>query len=123
MRGTTISWTYIYDINVIGPINQKGLILPIYLHCPAGVRLEITTALDKDWNRHTEKGYADLAQWLECKEKAKREGKNVFSALIKMIKEVRRTCSASEVRAGNRGSGRSQTGMIFGGRRAQLSAA
>ena len=26
-----------------------------------------TTPLDKEWNRHTDKGYADLKQWVDCK--------------------------------------------------------
>ena len=69
---------------------NKGLILSIYFHDPAGIRLEITTPLDKQWNRHTEKGYADLKLWEECKAKAKAEGKDVPQALLGLIKDVRK---------------------------------
>ena len=71
-------------------VDHKGMILSIYFHDPAGIRLEITTPLDKEWNRHTDKGYADLKLWLDCKEKAKAEGKDVPTELIRMIQEVRK---------------------------------
>lgn len=83
-------WLKANGIDVIGPTDHKGLILSIYFHDPAGIRLEITAPLDKQWNRHTDKGYADLQLWLDCKEKARAEGKDVATELIKMIKEVRK---------------------------------
>ncbi len=83
-------WLISNDIPVIGPTDHKGMILSIYFHDPAGIRLEITTPLDKDWNRHTDKGYADLKQWVDCKDKAKAEGRDVPQALIDMIKDVRK---------------------------------
>lgn len=83
-------WLVSQGVEVIGPTDHKGMILSIYFHDPAGIRLEITTPLDKEWNRHTDRGYADLKQWLDCKEKAKREGKDVPTALIEMIKDVRK---------------------------------
>jgi catechol 2,3-dioxygenase-like lactoylglutathione lyase family enzyme len=82
-------WLKSQDVDVIGPTDHKGLILSIYFHDPAGIRLEITTPLDKQWNRHTEKGYADLKLWEDTKAKARTEGKDVPQALIEMIKEVR----------------------------------
>lgn len=36
------------------------------------------------------KGYADLKQWLDCKAKAKAEGRDVPTATIEMVKDVRK---------------------------------
>jgi catechol 2,3-dioxygenase-like lactoylglutathione lyase family enzyme len=83
-------WLKSNGVEVIGPTDHKGMILSIYFHDPAGIRLEITTPLDHEWNRHTDKGYADLKLWLDCKNKAISEGKDVPSELIKMIKDVRK---------------------------------
>ena len=83
-------WLKSQGVDVIGPTDHKGLILSIYFHDPAGIRLEITTPLDKEWNRHTERGYADLKLWEDCKADAKANGKDVPAALIAMIKEVRK---------------------------------
>jgi len=83
-------WLKSQGVDVIGPTDHKGLILSIYFHDPAGVRLEITTPLDKEWNRHTDKGYADLKLWEDCKAKAKAEGRDVPQAMIEMIKDVRK---------------------------------
>jgi predicted DNA-binding protein (UPF0278 family) len=77
-------------VDVIGPTDHTGLILSIYFHDPAGVRLEITTPLDTQWNCHTEKGYADLKLWEDCKAKARAEGRDVSQALVEMIKDVRK---------------------------------
>jgi catechol 2,3-dioxygenase-like lactoylglutathione lyase family enzyme len=83
-------WLKSNDIDVIGPTDHKGLILSIYFHDPAGVRLEITTPLDAQWNRHTQKGYEDLKLWVDCKEKAVREGRDVPKALIELIGNIRK---------------------------------
>lgn len=83
-------WLKSQGVDVIGPTDHKGLILSIYFHDPAGIRLEITTPLDKEWNRHTEKGYADLKLWEDTKAQAKAEGKDVPEALVEMIKDVRK---------------------------------
>lgn len=83
-------WLVANGVEVIGPTDHKGLILSIYFHDPAGVRLEITTPLDPTWNRHTERGYADLKLWLDCKAQAVAEGKDVPTELIRMIKDARK---------------------------------
>ena len=83
-------WLKANGVDVIGPVDHKGMILSVYFHDPAGIRLEITTPLDKEWNRHTDKGYADLKLWLDCKARAKAEGKDIPTELIKMIQEVRK---------------------------------
>lgn len=84
------AWLTSQGVPVIGPTDHKGLILSIYFHDPAGIRLEITTPLDKQWNRHTEKGYADLKLWEDAKAKARAEGRNVPEALLELIKDVRK---------------------------------
>jgi len=83
-------WLTSNGIEVLGPVDHKGLILSIYFHDPAGIRMEITTPLDKSWNRHTDRGYADLKLWLDCKEKAAREGRDIPQALVEMIRDVRK---------------------------------
>jgi len=83
-------WLTSQGVDVIGPTDHDGLILSIYFHDPAGVRLEITTPLDKQWNRHTDKGYADLKLWEDAKAKAKAEGREVPAALLELIKDVRK---------------------------------
>ncbi|MBO9512756.1 MAG: VOC family protein [Variovorax sp.] len=87
-------WLRSNGLDVIGPVDHKGIILSIYFHDPAGIRLEITTPIDREWNRHTEQGYADLARWLECKRRAEREGRDVPTALKAMIGEVRKRYAA-----------------------------
>ncbi|NKJ50710.1 glyoxalase [Burkholderia sp. SG-MS1] len=82
-------WLKVNGVPVIGPTDHKGLILSIYFHDPSGHRLEITTPLDKQWNRHTEQGYQDLAQWVSCKDAAQREGRDVPTALRELIRETR----------------------------------
>ena len=83
-------WLKLNDVDVIGPTDHKGMILSIYFHDPNGVRLEITTPLDSDWNQHTKRGYEDLAKWVECKERATSKGKDVPRALVEMIREMRK---------------------------------
>lgn len=83
------NWLKQNGLDVIGPTDHKGLILSIYFHDPNGVRLEITTPLDKDWNNHTKDAERDLALWLGAKEKAIRDGKDVTAEMIKLAKETR----------------------------------
>lgn len=83
-------WLLANGIDVVGPTDHKGLILSIYFHDPNGIRLEITTPLDSDWNRHTRQGYEDLAKWVACKKEARRAGKDVPQALVEMIRETRK---------------------------------
>lgn len=92
-------WLVSNGIEVVGPTDHKGLILSIYFHDPNGIRLEITTPIDEAWNKHTERGYKDLATWVSCKEQAQREGKDVSKALIEMIRETRKRYGAPPVTA------------------------
>lgn len=82
-------WLKENGLDVVGPTDHKGLILSIYFHDPNGVRLEITTPLDKDWNNHTATAKEDFALWVGTKEKARAEGKDVVQELVRVIKETR----------------------------------
>ena len=82
-------WLESNGVEVLGPVDHKGLILSIYFRDPNGIRLEITTPLDPEWNRHTEQGYADLEMWVAAKERAAREGRDIPRALIQLIRDKR----------------------------------
>lgn len=84
------AWLEQNGVEVLGPVNHKGLIESIYFHDPNGIRLELTTPLDAEWNRHTMQGYADLKAWVDTKEKAKREGRDPAKALLDMIHESKK---------------------------------
>jgi len=83
------AWLKQNGLDVVGPTDHKGMILSIYFHDPNGVRLEITTPLDKNWNRQTEAARDDLELWVATKERAKREGRNVTQAMIQLTRDVR----------------------------------
>ena len=83
-------WLVSNGVEVLGPIDHKGMIESIYFHDPNGIRLELTTPLDKDWNRQTEQGRADLKLWVETKELARREGCDPAQALRAMIAESKK---------------------------------
>jgi catechol 2,3-dioxygenase-like lactoylglutathione lyase family enzyme len=82
-------WLRANDIEVVGPVDHKGLIYSVYFQDPNGLRMEITAPLDKNWNMHTEQGYADLAAWCDTKKAAIRDGKDVGEALLKLIRDKR----------------------------------
>jgi len=82
-------WLISNDVEVVGPTDHNGLIFSVYFHDPNGVRLEITAPLDPDWNKHTARGYEDLALWIGVKKKAVSENRNVSEALKAFISEQR----------------------------------
>lgn len=84
------AWLQQNGIDVTGPTDHKGMILSIYFRDPNGIRLEITTPLDVDWNQHTEQGYKDLTLWVSAKEKARRDGRDVKQAVLDVIREERK---------------------------------
>lgn len=84
------AWLSGHGIDVVGPTDHKGLIYSIYFHDPNGLRLEITTPLDKQWNRHTDQGYRDLEMWCAAKEAAKAANRDVAGALVELIREQRK---------------------------------
>lgn len=85
-----LAWLTENKVEVIGPIDHKGMIESIYFHDPNGIRLELTTPIDPDWNRHAVQGEADLKLWVETKERAKAEGRDPAKALLEMIRESKK---------------------------------
>jgi catechol 2,3-dioxygenase-like lactoylglutathione lyase family enzyme len=83
-------WLVANGVEVLGPIDHKGLIYSIYFHDPNGIRLELTAPTDVDWNRHTAQGYRDLEKWVATKERAKSEGRDPGAALIDLIRAERK---------------------------------
>jgi catechol 2,3-dioxygenase-like lactoylglutathione lyase family enzyme len=79
-------WLAAKGVAVTGPIDHEGMVLSIYFRDNNGHRLELTTPLDKDWNRHGDKARRDLESWLAAKEKARREGRDVREALLELIR-------------------------------------
>ncbi|WP_217705683.1 VOC family protein [Peristeroidobacter soli] len=83
------AWLVSNDVEVVGPTDHKGLIYSIYFYDPNGIRLEITTPLDKDWNFHTAQGQADLKAWCDTKKAAQRGGLDVTAELVAFIRKQR----------------------------------
>jgi len=82
-------WLDANGVEVIGPTDHKGLILSIYFHDNNGIRLEITTPLDENWNKHTQQGYEDLEMWVAVKDRAISEGRDIAECLVEHIRERR----------------------------------
>jgi catechol 2,3-dioxygenase-like lactoylglutathione lyase family enzyme len=82
-------WLVGCGLEVLGPIDHKGMVESIYFHDPNGIRLELTVPIDPEWNRHTAQGHADLKLWVETKERALREGRDPGQALLAMIREAK----------------------------------
>jgi len=80
------AWLASKAIDVIGPVDHDGFVLSIYFRDNNGYRLELTTPLDGNWNRHSEEARRDVADWLAVKEKAQREGRDVCAALLELIR-------------------------------------
>jgi len=86
-------WLKQNGVDVLGPVDHKGMIESIYFRDPNGIRLELTIPLDKQWNRHTRRGRTDLELWVETKERAKRERRDPGAALRDMIRKVKKRYS------------------------------
>ena len=82
-------WLISQGVEVLGPIDHKGIIQSIYFRDPNGYRLELTTPIDPAWNRHTEQAKKDLSLWLEAREKAKAQGADVSAAMVDLIRKVK----------------------------------
>ncbi|MFC4670836.1 VOC family protein [Seohaeicola nanhaiensis] len=88
-------WLKSNDIDIVGPTDH-GIILSIYFFDPNGVRLEITTPLDKDWNNHTETAADDFRAWTDAKRKAKEQGDDVVQAMIDLARKRRAERNAAK---------------------------
>jgi catechol 2,3-dioxygenase-like lactoylglutathione lyase family enzyme len=89
------AWLKQNDIDIVGPTDH-GIIYSIYFHDPNGVRLEITTPLDKEWNNHAVTAQEDFRLWIETKEKAKADGSDITKALVKLALDRRAERSAAK---------------------------
>jgi catechol-2,3-dioxygenase len=83
------AWLQSQGVEVLGPVDHKGLIQSIYFHDPNGYRLELTTPVDKAWNRQRRQGEEDLKLWLEAKEKAKADGSDLTALMVDLIRRVK----------------------------------
>ena len=83
-------WLVSQGVEILGPIDHKGIIQSIYFRDPNGYRLELTTPIDPQWNHHGRQAQEDLAQWLAAKEAAQAEGRNVSAAMIELIRHIKR---------------------------------
>ena len=84
------SWLMSQGVEVLGPVDHKGIIQSIYFHDPSGYRLELTTPVDPQWNQHTEAGQRDLDGWLHAKKAAQNEGRGIKEAMLQYIREAKR---------------------------------
>ena len=80
-------WLVSNGVEVIGPVDHEEMLLSLYFYDPNGIRLEITTPTDAEWNSHTAQGYQDLEMWVAAKEKAVRDKRDIPEALIELIRE------------------------------------
>ncbi len=78
-------WLIQNGIEVIGPTDHEGLILSIYFRDPSGHRLELTTPLQPDWNRHDEQARRNLQLWESWKQEARKLGRPVKEVLLERI--------------------------------------
>lgn len=79
-------WLVENGIEITGPTDHDGLIYSIYFRDPNGVRLEITTPTDPNWNQHTERGIEHLSLWCEGKKAALASGQDLQKAMVALIK-------------------------------------
>lgn len=79
------AWLVANEIDVVGPTDHNGLIYSVYFHDPNGIRLEITTPTDPDWNNHTERGKEHLALWCQGKKDALEKGLDLRGAMVELI--------------------------------------
>jgi catechol 2,3-dioxygenase-like lactoylglutathione lyase family enzyme len=85
-------WLVQNNVSVLGPTNH-GIIYSIYFHDPNGMRLEITTPLEGDWNKRTQAGTEDLKMWCAAKKRALDRGLNVCDEMLKLIHQHRQETS------------------------------
>lgn len=82
-------WLLSQGVEVLGPVDHKSIIQSIYFHDPNGYRLELTTPIDPQWNRHGRQAREDLALWLQAKEQARASGAELSGALVELIRRVK----------------------------------
>lgn len=83
-------WLVSQGVDVLGPVDHKGIIESIYFRDPNGYRLELTTPIDPAWNRHTSVAQEDLALWLQARQQAKDEGMDLRETMVELIQRVKK---------------------------------
>lgn len=79
------AWLTKNGIDVVGPVDHNGLIYSIYFYDPNGLRLEITTPTDPEWNRHTAAGKEALAWWSKGRREAIEAGEDLRTAMVRLV--------------------------------------
>lgn len=88
-------WLVGQGVEVLGPVDHKGIIESIYFRDPNGYRLELTTPIDPAWNRHGQQAREDLALWLQARQEAQAHGDDVGQAMVALIQRVKQQRYAS----------------------------
>jgi glyoxylase I family protein len=73
-----------HEVDVIGPVDH-GIIYSIYFRDPNGIRLEITTPLEADWNDRPEVAREIVGAWLAAKHEATSTGRPADELLREVI--------------------------------------
>ena len=71
-------------VEVLGPVDHT-IIYSIYFHDPNGIRLEITTPLQPDWNDRPAEAQRVVGAWLQAKADAKESGRPEHDVLCEVI--------------------------------------
>lgn len=82
-------WLVSQGVEVLGPVDHKGIIESIYFRDPNGYRLELTTPIDPAWNHHGKQAQEDLTLWLQARQQAQARGENVSQAMVALIHRVK----------------------------------
>jgi glyoxylase I family protein len=80
------AWLLENDVDVLGPVDHK-IIYSIYFHDPNGLRLEITTPLDPNWNDMPDQAQQSLEEWEHVKAEARRSGRDMVTVLKELTHE------------------------------------
>lgn len=82
-------WLLSQSVEVLGPVDHKGIIESIYFRDPNGYRLELTAPIDPAWNHHGQQACEDLTLWLQARQEAQARGGNVSQAMVALIQRVK----------------------------------
>ena len=77
-------WLVSQGVEAIGPVDH-GIIYSVYFFDNNGLRSEITTTLDPQWNRRPDDARRQLDMWSTIKAGAKSSGRDISEALFEAI--------------------------------------
>lgn len=78
-------WLTSNGVDVVGPVDHK-IIYSIYFYDPNGIRLELTTPIDRTWNDNAEAARASLGEWEAVKATARASGRDLVSVLADLTR-------------------------------------